>query len=346
MKIRLRPNHHPMVLLRAAKIRMKNHSKLVTVISILLGIFLLIYGRTVFHVTGEFLTHSNFNFNLCKRFHQMTHVETKQSAIPKIIHQVFLNVSTNRMEFFKKYEPYRRSWQEKNPGFKYILWNASMIETLINKSYPSIGPLYKRYRNIWQARADIARYLVVHYMGGIYADIDITCRGSMEELYNEIGDKRVALNYTYNPFGIANDFFVASRNHEFMAHVLDGLQAADVLYFTPFLNSMFRTGPMYMLGRYLNYPHQEDVYFLQSSRLYISSENSDKSWHGIDGYVIAIIWNGVDSLQILSVILLIVFIVRLNKLLKIRAKLVKKSRKRVQFYDGSSMLPIMEEDAL
>ena len=346
MKIRLKPNHHPLILLRAAHARVQNHSRLITGISILFGIFLIIYGRTIFHVTREFLTHSNFNFNLCKRFHQMTHVETRHSAIPKIIHQVFFNVSNNRVEFFNEYEPYRRTWRVKNSGFKYILWNESMIDDLINRTYPSIAPVYKRYGNVWQARADIARYVVVHYMGGIYADIDISCRRSMEDLYKEIGDKRVALNYTYNPFGIANDFFVASKNHEFMAHMLDGLQDADVLYFTPFLNSMFRTGPMYMLGRYLNYPHQEDIYFLQSSQLYITSEKSDKSWHGVDGYIIAIIWNGVDSLQILSIILLIVFIVRLNKLLRVRAKLVKKSKKQVQFFDRRRMMPIMEEEAL
>lgn len=277
----------------------------------------------------------------------MTHVETKHSAMPKIIHQVFLNVSTNRLEFFEKYEPYRRSWREKNPDFKYILWNASMIDHLINTSYPSIGPLYTRYRDIWQARADIARYLVVHYMGGIYSDIDIKCKRSMDELYSEIGDKRVALNYTYNPFGIANDFFVASKNHEFMAHVLDGLQDADVFYFTPFLNSMFRTGPMYMLGRYLNYPHQEDIYFLQSSQLYIFSEGHEKvAWHGFDGYVIAMIWKSVDSLQVISIILLVVFIVRLNKLIRVRSKLVHKSSRHVKFFDRRSIMPIMEEELL
>lgn len=221
-----------------------------------------------------------------------------------------------------------------------------MIDTLINKSYPSIFPLYQRYHGIWQARADIARYLVVHYMGGIYADIDLMCKKSMNDLYREIGDRRVALNYSYNPFGIANDFFIASKNHEFMAHVLDGLQDADVIYFTPFLNTVFRTGPMYMLGRYLNYPHQEDIYFLQSSQLYVASEHQRPSWYGIDGYVIAIIWNGVDSLQVISVILLIVFIVRLNKLIRIRRKLVLKSRKRVQFFDRNAILPIMEEEPL
>lgn len=276
----------------------------------------------------------------------MTHAETRQSEIPKIIHQVFLNVSRNKLEFFQKYEPYRKSWRTKNPDFKYILWNSTMVEHLINTSYPSITALYLRYENIWQARADIARYIVLHYMGGVYADIDIECRRSMSELYREIGDKKVALNYTYDPFGIANDFFVVSRNHEFMAHVIDGLQEADVFYFTPFVNTMFRTGPMYMLGRYLNYPHKEDVYFLQRAQLYISSENHEKSWHGIDGFLIAIIWSGVDSLQLISIILLIVFIVKLNKLIRIRRKIIRKSNKSVKFFQNASITPIIEEESI
>lgn len=236
-----------------------------------------------------------------------------------------------------------------NPDFKYILWNEPQIIDVINKSYPSIMPLYKRYRDVWIARSDIARYVVVHYMGGVYADIDLECTRSLNDLYREIGEKSVALNYSYSPFGIANDFFLASRNHEFMAHVIDGLPEADVLYFTPYLNTIFRTGPMYMLGRYLNYIHQQDIYFLQNSQLYTSGKNRDDSWHGhgVDGYVISVLYNGLDSLQLISVIFLIVCIVRLTNLLKVRRSLVKKSKSSVRLFDKRAIsLPRLEEEAL
>ncbi|KAL4218607.1 hypothetical protein ACF0H5_021197 [Mactra antiquata] len=344
--IRLRARHHPRLWFSSTKGMIKRNRRLSALIAIGVIIFLSVYAKTIFHLTKEFLTHSNFNFKLCKRFHQMTHAETKQSEIPRIIHQVFLNASYNRVEFFQKYEPYRQSWKTKNPDFKYILWNATMIEELINTTYSSISPLYQRYQDIWKARADIARYLVLHKMGGVYADIDIECRGRMSDLYNEMGDRKVALNYSYDPFGIANDFFVVSRHHEFMAHVIDGLQEADVFYFTPFVNNMFRTGPMYMLGRYLNYPHKNDIYFLQKSQIYVSTENQVKSWHGFDALIIAIIWTGMDSLQLISIILLIVFIVRLNKLIRIRRKLIIKSNKDVGFCKNNNfkITPIMEED--
>lgn len=348
MRLSFRPRHHPKVLLRSAIGLLYQHKRITSLVSVLCLIFFVVYAKTIFHVTKEFVVHSNFNFKLCKRFHQMTHVEN-HSKVPKIIHQVFLNASENSMEFFQRYESYRQSWKQMNPDFQYILWNEEKIEKVINISYPSIMPLYKRYKDIWIARSDIARYVVVHYMGGVYADIDLECTRSMTDLYKELGEKTVALNYTYKPFGIANDFFLASKNHEFMAHVIDGLPEADVLYFTPYLNTMFRTGPMYMLGRYLNYIHQEDIYFLQDSQLYTSGKNRDDSWHGhgIDGYFITVVMTSVDSLQLISVILLIVFIVRLNNLFRVRKSLVQKSKNNLRIFDRRSIsLPILEEEAL
>ncbi|XP_052788019.1 uncharacterized protein LOC128222887 [Mya arenaria] len=349
MRISLRPNHRPEVLIGAARATLYIHKRLVLVLSILFGIFMIVYGKTLFHITKEFITHSNFNFNLCKRFHQTTHAETRQSSIPKVIHQVFLNASDDSEGYFELYKPYRESWRRMNPGYRYILWNETMVVNLINTSYPSVMPLYKRYKNIWLARADIARYVVVHFMGGVYADIDIECKRPMDLLLQEIGEKKVALNYSYNPFGIANDFFISSKHHEFMAHVIDGLAEADVLYFTPYINTMFRTGPMYLLGRYLNYIHQDDIFILQKSQVYISNDNKDTSVHGIDGRIIHIIWASIDSLQLISVIVMIVFIVRLNKLLSVRKKLIHKSKSSVYLYENYSKLsmsPIMEEEPL
>ena len=349
MRLRLRPNHRPYALVHLVLGFMRKYKRTTSLLTILALIFFIVYGRTIFHVTKEFIVHSNFNFKLCKRFHQMTHLEQSHSKVPKIIHQIFLNASDDSVEFFRKYTSHRESWQQKNPDFKYILWNEEKIQKLINKSYPSIMPLYRSYKDKWIARSDIARYIVVHFMGGVYADIDLQCTNSLTSLYAELGDKSVALNYSYTPFGIANDFFLASKNHEFMAHVIDGLPEADVLYFTPYLNTMFRTGPMYMLGRYLNYIHQEDIYFLQDSRLYTSGKIGDNSWHGhgLDGYFITVVYTGVDSLQLISVILLIIFIVRLNKLFRVRKSLVRKSKSNVRIFDRRSVsLPILEEEAL
>lgn len=320
--------------LNVGRTKFMNQSKLTILLEIILAIFLIFYSKTLLHVTKEFFIHKNFNIKLCRRFHQHEEAfaEKAPSEIPKIIHQVFFNLSDNRIEFMKKFKPYQQTWIEKNPDHQYILWNATMIDELINKSYPHVAPIYNRYRAHWVVRADIARYLVVHHMGGVYADLDVLCKRSMNDLYSKIGDKSVVLNYTYNPIGISNDFFIAAKNSEFMEHVIDGLEQADLIYLTPYVNTMFRTGPMFMLGRYLNYPHKDEhIYLIPQSSIYIDSSTHGRSWYEFDGQVIAIFWDGVSPVQILSIILLIYFIVRLNKLIKVRRTLLRQTKRQVRY---------------
>lgn len=332
---------------RVSRAKIMKQNKLVLA-SVAIGIFFVIfYSKTVVHVVKEFYSHNNFNIKLCNRFHSITEERTNEQ-IPKLIHQIFFNLSDNRVEFWKKFRPYQQTWIQKNPDHQYILWNASMIEELLNKSYPSVKPLYNRYQSNWVVRADIARYLVVHHMGGVYADLDVMCKRSMNELYHQKGDKSVVLNYTLNPFGISNDFFMAAKNHEFMAHVIDGLEEADVFYLTPYVNTMFRTGPMFMLGRYLNYPHQEDIYLIPQASIhaFIDSTIHGQSWYNVDGQFIAIVWNGVSPIQVLSLILMIVFIVRLCKLIRIRRNLIKRSYRQVRFYQPHQKYVIPEDDTV
>ncbi|KAH3792847.1 uncharacterized protein LOC127838563 [Dreissena polymorpha] len=354
MRIQLRPTHRPEVLLGAAKAKLYVHKRLIAVLCFCFSLFLLLYGKTIFHVTREFVIHSNFNFNLCKRFHHISYAENVRSSVPKVIHQIFLNASEDHIEFFRQNIQNMDSWQRMNPDFMYILWNESMVVGLINKSYPSVLHLYERYKDVWIARMDIARYVVVHHMGGAYADIDLECKRPIGELYQEIGDRKVALNYSYEPFGIANNFFVASRNHEFLAHVIDGLAEADVLYFTPYINLMFRTGPMYLLGRYLNYIHKEDIFIMQTSQVYVVVDQSDHSWHGLDGLFIRFVWTSVNAIHLLSILVILVFMVRIHSLLTVRREIVSNIRqypntnKCVRQYHPSqlSMSTIIEDEPL
>ena len=328
------------------KVCVVRHKKISGIIGLIFVYLVFCYSRTVLHVTKEFLLHGNFNIKICKHFHHSFYDDsTPPVQIPKIIHQIFFNLSDNRIEFMKKYQPYQQTWKDLNPDHQYILWNATMIDKLVNESYQEIKPIYEKYKHKWVVRADIARYLVVHQMGGVYADMDVMCKRSMNDLYKQIGTKSVVLNYTYNPVGISNDFFAAGAKHEFMEHVIDGLEEADVLYLTPYINTMFRTGPMFMLGRYLNYPHPNDIYLIPQTSIHTFIDSSDhgQSWYSFDGMFIAVVWNGVSPLQLISVILMVIFIYRLNKLIKIRKTLAKRPVKRqLRYYNYDFRRPIPE----
>jgi mannosyltransferase OCH1-like enzyme len=66
------------------------------------------------------------------------------------------------------------SWKEKYPDYKYILWTDEDLDAFMKKKYPSYYSMYSNYdKNI--KRIDMARYFILHYYGGIYADMDYEC---------------------------------------------------------------------------------------------------------------------------------------------------------------------------
>ena len=284
--------------------------KKTTIVGLSLFILVLVYANTLTHVSREFFFQTNFNPENFRTLNR-----SGVDPIPKIIHQIFFNLSENRIEFMKKYQPYRQTWKDLNPDHLYILWNASMIDKLVNESYPEVKPIYNKYNEQWVVRADIARYLVIHNKGGVYADIDVKCKQNLNNLYEAADYKRVILNYTYNPYGVSNDFFAASRNHVFMKHVIDGLNQSDVPYLTPYMGTMFRTGPMFMLGRYLSYPFKSEIYLIpkRSAQAYVDSSDHGKSWYSIDGKIIDTVWVKIGPLKLVFAVIVIVLVVRYTK---------------------------------
>lgn len=98
--------------------------------------------------------------------------------IPKIIHQTWrdhdLPVPNNLPE----------SWKRLNPDWEYRFWTDADLADFVEQEYPDIWPLFQASRKPVQ-KADIARYLILHCYGGIYADIDTECVGTLDVLADE-----------------------------------------------------------------------------------------------------------------------------------------------------------------
>jgi len=66
-----------------------------------------------------------------------------------------------------------QTWKEKNPEFTYLFFDDKKCFSFVYKNYPQYIDLYESLSNI--ERADVFRYLALHYYGGVYVDMDTSC---------------------------------------------------------------------------------------------------------------------------------------------------------------------------
>jgi len=173
--------------------------------------------------------------------------------IPKIIHQTW------KTETLPVPAAMPESWRALNPDWEYRFWTDAKLADFVRETYPDLWPLYKRAPKPVM-RADIARYLLLHHFGGVYADIDTTCTAALTPLEPET---RVVLSQEPSehwpphtapramPFLLFNGTMASPAGHPFWQHVITTLKACqharDVIE---------ATGPMVLTGAALSYPDQ------------------------------------------------------------------------------------------
>lgn len=140
--------------------------------------------------------------------------------IPKIIHQIWIGpkpeptkwTNTIKIDYIVKY-----------PEYKYKLWNESNInELFIN--FPNIKIIYDLEEKMC-GKADLLRYLILYYYGGIYIDADsvwINEKNFDELIDNSCGffaAKDPALNIVTN--GVIGTF----KNNEIFIKILKHIES-------------------------------------------------------------------------------------------------------------------------
>ncbi|WP_400087345.1 glycosyltransferase [Yoonia sp. R78084] len=98
--------------------------------------------------------------------------------IPKIIHQTW------RDHNLPVPKAWPESWQRHNPDWEYRLWTDDDLLAFVRQCYPELEALYLSYPKPVQ-RADMARYLILHHHGGVYADIDTECMAPLDIIAGE-----------------------------------------------------------------------------------------------------------------------------------------------------------------
>eukprot|EP00039_Didymoeca_costata_P029570 m.25251 g.25251 ORF g.25251 m.25251 type:complete len:1001 (+) comp7690_c0_seq1:225-3227(+) len=111
----------------------------------------------------------------------VTNPKQEPQLIPKIIHQTW---KTKTLPFDVVYAA--ESWTQMNPDYDYRFYTDDDIDKHMRKNHEWILPAWDRMKPI--EKADLFRYAILHDVGGIYADIDVTCSRPVDEWLRNTGD--------------------------------------------------------------------------------------------------------------------------------------------------------------
>lgn len=95
--------------------------------------------------------------------------------IPKIIH--FIWIGNKKMPNI--YINYIESWIKNHPEYTFCFWNDDNIPQLINQKYYDLADTYAM-------KADILRYELLYFFGGIYIDCDFLCLKNIDEIIKDL----------------------------------------------------------------------------------------------------------------------------------------------------------------
>jgi hypothetical protein len=87
-------------------------------------------------------------------------------GIPRVIHQSWRTADVPR-----QVDAWRASWARLHPGWRLRLWTDADNRALVLASYPWLLDTYDALPAAVM-RADVARLLYMHHVGGMYADLD------------------------------------------------------------------------------------------------------------------------------------------------------------------------------
>jgi len=123
--------------------------------------------------------------------------------IEKIIHQTY--ITANQSTWPENWRDTPAAWKKKHPDWEYKFWTDESARAFIQTEYPWFLSHFDGYQFPIQ-RADAIRYFALYHYGGIYADLDLQPKLSLDAY---LVDTDVVLFET--PNGGLTNMIVASR---------------------------------------------------------------------------------------------------------------------------------------
>eukprot|EP00877_Chromochloris_zofingiensis_P006738 jgi/Chrzof1/2317/Cz11g10230.t1 len=128
---------------------------------------------------------------------------------PKLIHQTVKNKT--RISCQEKAS--MQTWKTLNPGYQHIIYDDADLLNFMQKFYPDLLRLFTGLKSNVE-RADVWRYLVLHRVGGVYADSDVQCLKPIDTWNSHAGHDAQMLvgveNSNHGQLGSLNQFVIAA----------------------------------------------------------------------------------------------------------------------------------------
>lgn len=163
--------------------------------------------------------------------------------IPRILHQTW-----KTPEVPPEWRIARESWLRAHPGWRHRFWTDRDLDRLVRRRAPAFYAFWRGYPEPIQ-RVDAARYLLLHEFGGVYADLDMICLRSLDDLL----ENELVLPRT-RPLGLSNQLMAARPGHPLFRSAMADLPVAYRRWQRPWVPRHFRviltTGPLFLTGLY------------------------------------------------------------------------------------------------
>lgn len=147
------------------------------------------------------------------------------TGIPRIIHQSW----KSHASIPKRFQPWMRSWTNMHPAWTYVFWTDADNLALFQKLYPEYLHVAKSVGKI--GLADMARYALLHSVGGLYVDADFECVKPFDQLLREnelflSSEPRVhsVLLENSDSVVLCNALMASKPKHRFWLRVLDAIK--------------------------------------------------------------------------------------------------------------------------
>lgn len=193
--------------------------------------------------------------------------EQSPKIAPKILHQIILQEGRNSS--FAKYESARRSCISIHPDWEHMLWTDSNATAFVRAHYPDVVPHYENYAQTIQ-RTNILRYLLLHHYGGVYLDVDITCRVPLDTLLH-----MPFVTPGAHPAGINNAFILAKPQHPFLRQAIARIPSRDIPWPLPYVENMLTTGCMFITNAWMEYMRQNEALEWQDKVFILADEHGN-----------------------------------------------------------------------
>lgn len=158
--------------------------------------------------------------------------------VPAMLHRVHL--TEGQAVSSSIYSEAIASCHHLHPAWTHITWTDEAGAAFIQQHYPSLWSHYTHYPRRVQ-KANILRYAILEHFGGVYLDMDITCRRSLDDLRHLPFLAPAAF-----PTGVSNGFMLSRAHHPFLKQVIDGVAISDLRWGLPYVETMLTTGCMFL----------------------------------------------------------------------------------------------------